>query len=157
MHALGALRTYLEQHYPHTTGEELRCTCGAGNHARIRYFRVDGHPVTAIVPEGASLTAWDLREAIGCAAIEPLLEREMEEIHEDTELGHADWFQNPFGTTVFFDDLLLPYSQIVFCPQMFAGQRGECFRVPTLEFIDLTQALVLPLTAPACKVDDWGV
>lgn len=158
MNPLGALRIYLEQHYPHTTGEELRCTCGAGNHVRIRHFRVSGQPAAAVIPEGAALTAADFGEALGMTDVQPLMDAELDEVCSETELGRTQPFDNPFGTAVFCDESLLPFSDLVFCPRMFFGERGQCFRVPTQEFLDLTQAIVLPLTASAaCRSDDWAV
>ena len=112
MSHLGALRTFLEAYFPRTTAEEQQCTCGAGNHVRLRYFRVNGQPVTAVIPEGANLTAQDLRVAMGCAWAESLPDEEAGKVLEDTELGHMDWFENPFGSSVFLDDLLLPYAEI---------------------------------------------
>ena len=158
MNQLAALRNYLEQYFPRTTGTEAKCTCGAGNHVRVCFFRVDGHPVTAVIPEGACLTPDDLRETLGCRTVAPLTEAEWEAIGAETELGSMLSFENPFGAAVLFDDLLISFSDIVFCPRMFAGERGLCFRVPTQEFLDLTQALVLPLTVLACRAtDDWAV
>jgi len=158
MNALGALRTYLEQHFPRTTDEELRCTCGAGNHVRIRHFRVSGQPAAVVIPEGATLTASDFGQVLSMDRVEPLLESELDEVCSDTELGHTQPFDNPFGASVFADESLLPFSDLVFCPRMFFGQRGQCFRVPTQEFLDLTQAIVLPITAaPAQASNDWAV
>lgn len=158
MTMLGALRIYLEQHFPHTVGEEAACSCGASNHVRVRYFRVNGQPAAAIIPEGSTLTAGDLAEATGTRQVEPLLEEELSEIFTDTELGRMQPFENPFGAAVFFDDLLLPHRNVVFCPRMFSEQRGQCFRVPTQEILDLTHAVVLPLTGAGCRrSDEWAV
>jgi len=158
MSQLSALRAYLEQHFPHTVGTEGECTCGAGNHVRVCFFRVDGQPVSAIIPEGADLTADGLREALGSSRVEPFSEAEWDQVCADTELGHVLSFENPFGAGVFFDELLQSFPNLVFCPRMFCGERGLCFRVPTQEFLDLTHALVLPLTAQACyRADDWAV
>ena len=158
MNQLAALRTYLEQHFPRTTGTEEKCTCGAGNHVRVRFFRVDGNPVTAVIPEGADLAPDELREAVGCRSVGVLSEAEWDAIYDETELGSMVSFENPFGAAVLFDDLLINFADIVFCPRMFCGERGLCFRVPTDEFLNLTQALVLPLTTLACRAtDDWAV
>jgi len=99
-----------------------------------------------------------LREALGSSRVEPFSEAEWDQVCADTELGHVLSFENPFGAGVFFDELLQSFPNLVFCPRMFCGERGLCFRVPTQEFLDLTHALVLPLTAQACyRADDWAV
>ena len=152
------LRHYLEQHFPQTVSEEEKCTCGAGNHARICFFRANGQPLATILPEGAKLTADELRQAIGCIRAERLDAAELDATFTDTELGHMQAFENPFGSTVFCDELLAGNRDLVFCPPMFFGQRGECFRVPTREFLELTHALVLPLTGRQDREpDDWAV
>ena len=41
---------------------------------------------------------------------------------------------------------------------MFAGQRGECFRATTQEFLNLTRAIVMPLGGtPVQEQDLWAV
>jgi hypothetical protein len=158
MKELRTLREYLDQHFPHTVGEEPRCTCGAGNHVRVSFFRVNGQPAVTIVPEGMPLTPQQLREAIGCGRAEALTDTELDDIYGDTELGRMQSFENPFGTTVFFDETLAPFPELVFCPRMFFGRRGECFHVPTDEFLDLTHAIVVPLCATASREPDyWAV
>jgi hypothetical protein len=158
MNQLGALRGYLEQHFPRTTGLQPQCTCGAGNHVRVCFFRVDGQPASVVIPEGASLTAAELQEVLGCDRVEPLTESDWEQMCADTELGHLISFENPFGAGVIFDDLLREFPNLVFCPRMFSGERGVCFHVPTEEFLNLTNALVVPLTAQVCRPrDDWAV
>jgi len=117
---------------------------------------MNGQPTTAVIPEGALLSAQDLRDAIVGASVEPMAESELAEVFADTELGHMDWFENPFGSNVLFDELLAPYSEIVFCPRMYSDRRGECFRAPTREFLELTRAVVLPLTSFR-RMDDWAV
>lgn len=158
MTQLSALRAYLEQHFPQTVGTESACTCGAGDHVRVCFFRVDGQPVSAILPEGAELTPTGLREALGSARVEPFTEAEWDQVCADTELGHILSFENPFGTGVLFDELLRSFPTLVFCPRMFSGERGLCFRVPTDKFLELTHALVLPLMAQVCyRADEWAV
>jgi len=157
MNQLSALRGYLEQHFPHTIDTEGECTCGAGNHVRVSFFRVDGQPVAAVTPEGAGLTADELRDVLGSSRVESFSDTEWDQICADTENGHLISFENPFGAGVLFDELLGSFPNLVFCPRMFCGERGLCFRVPTQEFLDLTHALVLPLTAHVCRADDWAV
>ena len=158
MNQLTALRTYLEQHFPKAIQGEGECTCGAGNHVRVCFFRVDGQPVSAIIPEGAGLTTDELRGALGCLRVEPFSNGDWDQVCTDTELGHTLSFDNPFGAGVLFDELLRSFPNLVFCPRMFSGERGLCFRVPTDRFLELTHALVMPLTAQAChRVDEWAV
>ena len=36
-----ALHNYMKEHFPRTLRDEVLCTCGAGNHVRLLFFRVD--------------------------------------------------------------------------------------------------------------------
>ena len=158
MKPIVALHEYMKEHFPRTLRDEVLCTCGAGNHVRILFFRVDGKPVTVILPEGVTLNAEQLEDSIGTAHVEALLEPELESIYADSELGHMQPFENPFGAAVYCDESLLTWKELVFCPRMFAGQRGECFRANTQEFLHLTQAIVMPLAGTPVKEQDlWAV
>lgn len=153
-----ALHNYMKEHFPRTLRDEVLCTCGAGNHVRLFFFRADGQPVTVVVPEGLSLTAEQLGDAIGSARVEALAEPELEGIYSESELGAMQPFENPFGAAVYCDQSLLTWKELVFCPRMFAGQRGECFRATTQEFLNLTRAIVMPLGGtPVQEQDLWAV
>ena len=153
-----ALHEYMKEHFPRTLRDEVLCTCGAGNHVRLLFFRVDGQPVTAIVPEGLSLNAEQLGESIGSKQVHALEEPELDGIYATSELGNMQPFENPFGAAVYCDDSLLTWKELVFCPRMFAGQRGECFRATTQEFLNLTRAIVMPLAGtPVQEQDLWAV
>jgi prolyl-tRNA editing enzyme YbaK/EbsC (Cys-tRNA(Pro) deacylase) len=153
-----ALHDYMKEHFPRTLRDEVLCTCGAGNHVRIQFFRADGQPVSAIVPEGVSVSAEQLEESIGAGHVEALLEPELEAIFADSELGHMQPFENPFGSAVYCDESLLTWKELVFCPRMFAGQRGDCFRANTNEFLSLTRAIVMPLAGtPVQEQDLWAI
>ncbi len=155
MSHLGALCTCLEERFPHTVKKARACSGSAANRVHICFFRVNGQPAAAVTPARKKLSPAELAESIGGAQVERLRESELEETYADTELGHMEWFENPFGATVYFDDSLLAFPEVVFCPEKFlrggcprrqAGV-GPCFCVPTEEFIALSRALVLPLGA----------
>jgi len=162
MNTLGALRGYLEQHHPKATQGELRCTCGAGNHVRVIFFRVNGQPASVLLPEGAWLSAQELQDALGGPReiwrVEPIPPAEMNFIFADTELGHGQPFDSPFGARVFLDETLLDCEELVFCPRMFFGQPAECFRTTTGEFVKLLHPVVLPLVAVHMGTgNEWAV
>ena len=140
-----ALRSYLRQHFPGAVREEPWCTCGSANHARILLFRVNGLPATVIIPEGCELSAAQLARAIPGAQVQPLDAAELDAVYAESELGRMQPFENPFGATVYLDQNLMQFETLVVCPRMFGGQKGECFRLPTKEFVTLAHALVLPL------------
>lgn len=140
-----SLRTYMELHFPHEVRGEPWCSCGAGNHVRIAMFRVNGQPAAAVFPEGCEINDTLLRRAMPRSNVEPLLEAELDAAYGPSELGGMQPFENPFASSVFLDENLLQFDTLVFCPKMFSGQTGECFRVPTKEFVALSQALVLPI------------
>jgi len=153
-----ALHNYLKLHFPRVLRDEVLCTCGAGNHVRLLFFRVNGQPATVVLPEGIDVTAEQLGQAIGGGKVECLAERDLDVIFADSELGHMEPFENPFGANVYCDEGLLTWKELVFCPRMFFGQRGECFRAPTREFLDLTRAITVPLSGtPVAEQDAWAV
>jgi prolyl-tRNA editing enzyme YbaK/EbsC (Cys-tRNA(Pro) deacylase) len=154
-----ALRDFMKEHFPRTLRDEVLCTCGAGNHVRLLFFRVDGQPATVVIPEGFDLSAEQLTASIGHARVEKLVDEEIDSAFTDTELGHMLPFENPFGSGVYFDESLLTWKELVFCPRMFSGQRGECFRAPTRNFLELTRAIVLPFSRTAVEEekDAWAV
>ena len=140
-----ALRNHLRQHFPREVHNEPWCTCGSANHVRAFLFRVNGQPATVVVPEGCELSSTQMRRAIPGAQIEALAPEELDAIYAGSELGQMQPFENPFGANVYLDENLLQFETLVFCPQMFGGRKGDCFRVPTKDFQALVQALVLPL------------
>lgn len=166
MHQLVLLRSFLEQHFPHTVEEENRCTCGAANHVHVRFFRLDGVPAAVVIPEGTRVEAEAVQQAAGCHKAQEVSDNEVELMHQASELGASHAFSNPFGNVVYFDKTLLAQPDIVFCPRMFfrlLGTGGDesklrCFRVPTQEFLELTRAIVLPFTRQrVLEYDDWCV
>jgi len=157
MKLLQALREFLAPYAHMYLRNEPLCTCGDANHVRLLMFRVGGRPVTLIVPEAATPSFEEVRAALGDPRIEPLTETELDAIYTETDLGRDEPFSNPFGTTVYFDESLILYPTLVFCPRMFGGSEGECFRVPTRELLDGTKATVLPLIPQPCPVSDWAV
>lgn len=158
MNPILALHNYMKEHFPRTLRDEVLCTCGAGNHVRIFFFRVDGKPVAVVIPEGLGLSAQQLADSIGSAGVEAMPEKELDAIYADSEFGQMQPFENPFGSAVYCDESLLTWKELVFCPRMFAGQRGECFRVATKDFLTLTRAIVVPLSAtPVREGDLWAV
>lgn len=139
------LRNYLQQVSAHKLSNEFLCTCGDPNHARVVLLRVDGRPAVVIIPEGAQLTLDRFRAAAGCRHVEPLGETELDEIYAPSELGFSHPFENSFGTDVYLDETLMAFRELVFCPRMFDGAPGECFRVPTRELLEGTRALALSM------------
>jgi len=140
-----ALREYLQQHFPTEVHKEPWCTCGSANHVRMFVFRINGQPATVLVPEGCDLPSAQLGRAIPGAQVEPMAEAELDAIFTETELGRMHPFENPFGTAVYMDHNLSQFDTLVFCPKMFSGKKGECFRVPTKDFRALVFTVVLPL------------
>ena len=158
MNTLAALRGYLEQHHPHSVRGELRCTCGAGNHVRVLFFRVNGQPASVLIPEGAWISAQELQDILGKDRVEPIPPADLNFIFADSELGRAQPFESPFGARIYLDERLLECEELVFCPRMFFGQPGECFRTTTEEFLDLIHPFVLPIVSvPAAARSDWAV
>jgi Aminoacyl-tRNA editing domain len=127
---------------------EPTCSCGAADHACMHLFRVDGQPVTVVVPEAYELSAARFSRALGGARVEPMSAAELDLIFSDTELGHTGPFENPFGAAVYLDENLLQFETLVFCPKMFNDKRGECFRVATVAFRKLTNPVVLRVCPP---------
>jgi prolyl-tRNA editing enzyme YbaK/EbsC (Cys-tRNA(Pro) deacylase) len=158
MKPLQSLRSFLELHYPGTTHEEPLCTCGAGNHVRVIFFRVNHMPAAVVLPEGASLDCQHLAEALKSSSVEPITVAEMEATYTMSELGEMQPFEKPFGVTVYVDAELLAWKEFVFCPRMFSGKRGECFRVPAKSFLEETKAIALPLALEKVPDSDaWAV
>ena len=157
MKMLQSLREYLIPFaHSHLRNEPL-CTCGDSNHVRILLYRLEGRPITVIVPEDAQVTPELVAQALVGQRIETLREEEMDAIFAETDLGRGEPFANPFGTDVYFDENLVLYPTLVFCPRMFGGVAGECFRVPTRDLLDHTRASILPLVPAPCVGDDWAV
>ncbi|HLE37031.1 MAG TPA: YbaK/EbsC family protein [Candidatus Acidoferrales bacterium] len=159
MKPLVVLRDYLVRQFPQDIHQQDNCTCGAANHVRIQFFRVEGRPAVAVFPEGMAVDCERLSHALGSPQVEPLPEEELDAIYADTELGHMQPFESPFGFGVYLDASLLSQKELVFCPRMFFGQAvRECFCAPLLDFLNLTHARVVPLTfmAPAAA-DAWAV
>jgi hypothetical protein len=140
------LRMFLTLSSRRDVGEVPTCSCGAPNHARVLPFRVNGEPVTVIAPEQCELNELQLSQALGHARVEVLPPGELDAIFCDTELGHMDPFENPFGTAVYLDESLSRSEELVFCPKAFNKERGECFRVPTQVFREMTHPVLLRLT-----------
>ncbi len=157
MKLLETLREYLAPNVRASLREEPLCSCGDSNHVRMVMFRVGGLPAVFIIPEAASLTAVQAEESLGNIRVETLTEPELESIYAESDLGRGQPFSNPFGTAVYLDQSLLLYPALVFCPHMFGGREGECFRVPTRDLLALTQANVLPLVPEPCTASDWAV
>lgn len=156
MRPVELLRRYLEPQLAELTAE-AKCTCGAVNHARVRWFRVNGLPTAAVIPESRELTAEDLSLLLG-ARVEPLLENELEPLVVKTELGPVQPAEKPFVESLYLDRALIDCDELVFCPRMFFGERGECFRVPTTQFVALTRAIVRPLVTPEAPAREaWAV
>jgi hypothetical protein len=140
------LRTFLALHLRRGVSEQRRCSCGAPNHARVLPFRVNGEPVMVIAPEQCELNEAQLSQALGHARVEALPPGELDAIFCETELGHMDPFENPFGTAVYLEETLSQSEELVFCPKAFNKERGECFRVPTRAFREMTHPVLLRLT-----------
>jgi hypothetical protein len=148
------LRDHLRQHFSESVPNEQICTCGAPDHARILLFRVNAQPAAAIVPEAAKLSTAQLAEALAVARVESLPVADLGGIFPKSELGHAGLFDNPFGDSVYLDQTLLQFDNLVFCPKMFSAKRGQCFRVPTREFCAVVRPIVLPLLPPFKPVSE---
>lgn len=158
MKPLEALRRFLEQHFPNTTRDELWCTCGASNHVRFVFFLVDNRLAIAVVPEGARVDADDLAASLHSQHVQPLAVTDLDVAFTESELGRMQPFENPFGTQVFLDERLAESDELVFCPRMFFGKEGECFRAPVQKFIELVHPVILPLSGVLCADgDDWAV
>jgi len=143
------LRSHLLQYFPQDIRQEPTCSCGEPNHARILLFRVNGLPASAIVPEGYELSAARLSQALAGARVEPILENELDPIFSETEIGRTGPFENPFGAAIYLDENLLQFETLVFCPKMFSGEKGECFRVPIGDFQEQEHPVVVRLSPPA--------
>ncbi len=139
------LRNHLQRHCPNDLHQEPWCTCGSPNHVRMLIFRMDGWPATVFVPEDCELTAAQLGRAIPGARVESLTDAELDAVYLETELGRMQPFDKAFAPAVYMDHNLTQFDTLVFCPKMFSGQNGECFRVPTKEFRALVLTVVLPL------------
>jgi prolyl-tRNA editing enzyme YbaK/EbsC (Cys-tRNA(Pro) deacylase) len=143
------LRKYVQQYFPRDISTERTCSCGDPNHARILLFRVNGLPASVIVPEGYDLSEVQLSRALAGAKVQSMLEPEWGTIFPETEMGRPAPFENPFGVSVYLDENLLQFETIVFCPKMLSGQKGQCFRVPAIDFRNLVRPVVLRLSPPA--------
>jgi hypothetical protein len=110
---------------------------------------VNGLPASAVVPEGYELSAARLSQALAGAHVEPIPEAELDAIFPETEMGRTGPFENPFGAAVYLDENLLQFDTLVICPRMFSGLKGECFRVPIVEFQELEHPVVLRLSPPS--------
>lgn len=158
MKPLQTLHVFLEQHFPYSVKDEVLCTCGAGNHVRVLFFRVNHQPATVIIPEGADLLPEHLAAAIGRAEVTPMIPEELDSTFAPTDVGQMQPFENPFGMTVYVDEGLLAWKEFVFCPRMFSGNRGDCFRTPAKQFLQLTHAIALPLALEKVPESDaWAV
>lgn len=152
------LRAFLEQQFPEALATEPCCTCGAPNHVRLLAFSVNGTPTAVILPEGRDFTCTELESVLGTGPVEPLLGSPQDAAFADFELGSPRLFSDPMFPVLYFDEALLDYPDLVFCPMMFSGLKGRCFRVPTKTFLDLTYAVVVPLTVSGVPtVNDWAV
>lgn len=157
MNALSILQGGIRQRFPEAVRPEPECTCGAPYHARLIPFRVDGRPAIAIVPEGLTLSAEELAEAVGARRAERLPQAALETMLGPFAAGRAGVFADPGFPALYFDEALLTWPEIVFCPRMFFGE-GECFRTGTRLFLELTAATVVPLTPARVASDDpWAV
>ncbi len=139
-----ALHNHLRQLFSGNVHTEPWCTCGSANHGRVFLFRINGQPALAIVPEGCELSPAQLRRAIPRAQVEPLTEAELDAMYAESKAG-AQTSENPLGAAVYLDKNLARFSTLVFCPQMFSGRAGECFRVPTGDFVKFVHARDLRL------------
>ena len=140
-----ALREHLRQYDPDSIHAEPWCSCGAPNHARIFLFRVDGQPATALVPEAFELTSEAFGRILPGAKVERISEAEIENACELGELGRMQPFENPFGGSVYIDQELLKHEAIVFCPRMFNGKRGQCYRVPTRDLLSIILPTIMEI------------
>jgi len=137
------LRDHLRQLDPDAVHTEPWCSCGSSNHARIYLFRLDSQPVTAIVPEACQLTAAMFAQALPGSQVQPLSEGELDIACDEGELGRMNPFENPFGAAVYLDEQLARHDTIVFCPRMFSGRKGQCYRVPTRQLLAAVNPVIL--------------
>jgi prolyl-tRNA editing enzyme YbaK/EbsC (Cys-tRNA(Pro) deacylase) len=157
MKPIRVLHDLLKQEFPNTVKDEVLCTCGAGNHVRVLFFRIDHEPAAVILPEGADLDPADFAEAVG-GHVERLEAGELERSLSDSRPGYAMPSEGPFAGAVYLDESLLTWKELVFCPRMFNGMRGECFRAPMQSFLEVTHAIALPLvTGRVPPSDAWAV
>lgn len=154
MNAFQSLRKHLAPLASSPLRDERLCTCGEANHVRILLFRVGGLPAMFVVPETATLTAAQAEESLGTMRVEELTDAELCRIITGADRGRSPLTSYPLGMPVYFDECLLLYPSLVFCPSMFSGGEGECFRVPTREFLAMTQAAVVPLAPEPASVGD---
>jgi hypothetical protein len=111
-----------------------------------------------IVPEGRDFTPFALESVLGTGPVELLAGAEQDAGFAEFELGSPRLFDDPMFPVLYFDEALLEFADLVFCPQMFSGLKGKCFRVPTKIFLNQTYAVVAPLTvAGASATTDWAV
>lgn len=158
MKPLLVLRDYLGRNSPQALYAQNTCTCGESNHARVRFLRVDGLPAAIVLSETAPVSLEDIRLSLRTNDVELLPDSELDAIFADTELGHTQPFENPFGGSVYLDACLLTEEDLVFCPRMFFGQLGhECFRASLHEFLKLTHARIVPLTVAGGFAEQWIV
>ncbi len=158
MSYLHTLRDSLEVRWPGITQPEMKCSCGAENHACIHFYSVNGHLAAVVLPETRMLAPDELARVLGHGPVEPLTRPELEAALADTELGHSYWFENPFGFSIFFDGVLLEWPELVFCPRMFGGGPEQCMRIATERFVALAHPLVLPhAPQPAGEANAWAV
>jgi hypothetical protein len=148
-----ALREQIRKFDADAIHSEPWCSCGSPNHARIFLFRVNGRPTTALVPEWCELTAERFAQILPGAKIELINEAEFDAAGDEGELGHMQPFENPFGTGVYLDEKLLSHATIVFCPRMFSGLRGQCYRVPTQDLVSTVLPMILAISGEPAKVD----
>jgi len=158
MKPLLALRGFLEQHFPKSVRGEPKCTCGAGNHVRVLFFLVDDQPASAIIPEASRINADELQRVLGARRVQPLAITDVESVYSESELGQAQPFEHPFGHRVYFDDRMVQTEELVFCPRMFFGKEGECFRAPTKQFLELVNPVIISMSPVLVgEFDDWAV
>ncbi len=156
--SLVALRQFIERELPRVVRTEAECTCGAPYHVRLVPIRIHNQRAVAVIPEGASIGVEELRIALGTQRVERLQTEELGPLFAGLTGGSAGALEADELPTIFFDEALLAWSEIVFCPRMFWGQPGECFRIPTRVFLELSCAILVPLT-PANQParEEWGV
>lgn len=140
-----ALGNYLRQNFPGNVHTEPWCSCGSANHVGVFLFRVNGQLATAIVPEGCELSAAQLRRALPGAQVELLSEAEIDQIYAESKPDSMQADKLSFSAAVYLDKNLVRFSTLVFCPKMFGGRAGECFRVPTGDFRKIVNAKVVRL------------
>ncbi|MCL6565587.1 MAG: hypothetical protein K6U09_04100 [Acidobacteriia bacterium] len=156
--SLVALRRYIERELPRAVRTEVECTCGAPYHARLIPIRVHGQRAVAVIPEGATIGVEELRAALGSPQVERLQTEELEPLFAGLASAGTAASEAVDLPTIFFDEALLAWPEIVFCPRMFWGQPGECFRIPTRAFLELSCAILVPLTPAHLPAgEEWGV